>query len=92
MAEQLGGKVESSRVREFGYAQVQAHGQAAILADIKDHLGANGESLLDVWMSHGDKVVVMPEGFALMASTPVAPLRACITRKTPIRRAISPPK
>ena len=70
MAEQLGGKVESSRVREFGYAQVQAHGQAAILADIKDHLGANGESLLDVWMSHGDKVVVMPEGFALMASTP----------------------
>lgn len=70
MAEQLGGKVESSSVREFGYAQVQVHGQAAILADIKDHLGANGESLLDVWMSHGDKVVAMPEGFALMASTP----------------------
>ncbi|HRH78626.1 MAG TPA: gamma-glutamyl-gamma-aminobutyrate hydrolase family protein, partial [Cellvibrionaceae bacterium] len=57
MAEQLGGKVESSSVREFGYAQVQVHGQAEILADIKDHLGANGENLLDVWMSHGDKVV-----------------------------------
>ncbi|HMW47473.1 MAG TPA: glutamine-hydrolyzing GMP synthase [Cellvibrionaceae bacterium] len=70
MAEQLGGKVESSSVREFGYAQVQVHGQAQILADIKDHLGAQGESLLDVWMSHGDKVVAMPEGFALMASTP----------------------
>lgn len=70
MAEQLGGKVASSTVREFGYAQVQVHGQSALLADIKDHLGANGESLLDVWMSHGDKVVTMPAGFALMASTP----------------------
>ncbi len=70
MAEQLGGKVASSSVREFGYAQVQVHGQAELLADVKDHLGAQGESLLDVWMSHGDKVVNMPEGFALMASTP----------------------
>ncbi|MEY4588622.1 MAG: synthase [Pseudomonadota bacterium] len=70
MAEQLGGKVESSTLREFGYAQVQVHGQSALLADIKDHLNAQGESLLDVWMSHGDKVVTMPDGFELMASTP----------------------
>ncbi|HEY6528445.1 MAG TPA: glutamine-hydrolyzing GMP synthase [Cellvibrionaceae bacterium] len=70
MAEQLGGKVQSSSVREFGYAQVQVHGQSELLADIKDHLSAQGESLLDVWMSHGDKVVVLPAGFELMASTP----------------------
>jgi GMP synthase (glutamine-hydrolysing) len=70
MAEQLGGKVQSSSVREFGYAQVQVHGQSELLADIKDHLGAQGESLLDVWMSHGDKVVTLPTGFEVMASTP----------------------
>jgi GMP synthase (glutamine-hydrolysing) len=70
MAEQLGGQVACSDVREFGYAQIQVHGQSALLADIKDQVDSQGQSLLDVWMSHGDKVVQMPEGFALMASTP----------------------
>jgi GMP synthase (glutamine-hydrolysing) len=69
MAEQLGGRVEGSDVREFGYAQVKVHGSAALLHDIKDHLADDGSTLLDVWMSHGDKVVAMPEGFELMAST-----------------------
>ena len=71
MAEQLGGKVEGSSIREFGYAQVQVEGDSRLLHDIKDHVdGESGKSLLDVWMSHGDKVVAMPEGFELMASTP----------------------
>jgi GMP synthase (glutamine-hydrolysing) len=71
MAEQLGGKVEPSTVREFGYAQVKAHGDAELLRDIRDHIDhADGSSLLDVWMSHGDKVVAMPPQFELMASTP----------------------
>lgn len=70
MAEQMGGKVEGSNIREFGYAQVTAHGNSALLADIKDHVAHDGSALLDVWMSHGDKVVRMPEGFECMASTP----------------------
>ncbi len=71
MAEQLGGKVEGSTVREFGYAQIQVEGNGALFKDIKDHVDAeNGKALLDVWMSHGDKVVQMPAGFELMASTP----------------------
>jgi GMP synthase (glutamine-hydrolysing) len=74
MAGQLGGKVDTSNVREFGYAQVQVANQSALLQDIKDHVGQEGESLLDVWMSHGDKVVAMPEGFSLMASTPSCPI------------------
>jgi GMP synthase (glutamine-hydrolysing) len=74
MAGQLGGKVDTSNVREFGYAQVQVENQSALLQDIKDHVGQEGESLLDVWMSHGDKVVAMPEGFSLMASTPSCPI------------------
>ena len=70
MAEQLGGKVESSSVREFGYAQVKAHGAAELFKDIRDHIDhADGGALLDVWMSHGDKVVTMPNGFELMGST-----------------------
>jgi GMP synthase (glutamine-hydrolysing) len=71
MAAQLGGKVDTSDVREFGYAQVNVEGQSALLGD---HIGTDGESLLDVWMSHGDKVVAMPKGFSLMACTPSCPI------------------
>ena len=75
MSEQLGGKVEGSDVREFGYAQVAVEGSSELLKDIKDHVDAeSGKSLLDVWMSHGDKVTAMPEGFELMASTPSCPI------------------
>lgn len=76
MAEQLGGRVASSEKREFGYAQVKVRAEGPLLRDIKDHLTAQGESLLDVWMSHGDKVVVLPEGFELLASTESAPIAA----------------
>jgi len=69
MAEQLGGAVQTSNLREFGYAQVKTHGKSALLHDIKDHVDHDGGALLDVWMSHGDKVSKMPEGFELMAST-----------------------
>lgn len=74
MAEQLGGKVSTSDLREFGYAQVKVHGSGALLHDIKDHVAADGASLLDVWMSHGDKVTAMPKGFELMASTESCPI------------------
>jgi GMP synthase (glutamine-hydrolysing) len=74
MASQLGGKVESSDLREFGYAQIKVENPCELLGDISDHRGDNGEALLDVWMSHGDKVVAMPEGFDLMASTPSCPI------------------
>ncbi|MDX1559790.1 MAG: glutamine-hydrolyzing GMP synthase, partial [Marinobacter sp.] len=76
MAEQLGGRVASSEKREFGYAQVKVRAKGPLLADITDHLTPAGESLLDVWMSHGDKVVAMPEGFELLASTESAPISA----------------
>ena len=74
MAEQLGGKVEPSNVREFGYAQIKVLGESTLLHDIRDHVSHDGESLLDVWMSHGDKVTAMPEGFSLMASTDSCPI------------------
>ncbi|MDX1799375.1 MAG: glutamine-hydrolyzing GMP synthase [Marinobacter sp.] len=76
MAEQLGGRVASSETREFGYAQVKVRAEGPLLSDIKDHLTAQGDSLLDVWMSHGDKVVAMPDGFELLASTESAPIAA----------------
>jgi GMP synthase (glutamine-hydrolysing) len=74
MAEQLGGKVESAQKHEFGYAQVEAHGHSRLLTDICDHRRDDGTMLLDVWMSHGDKVTVLPEGFQLMAATESAPI------------------
>lgn len=74
MATQLGGQVEASSLREFGYAQVRARGHTALLRDIEDRRTAEGYGLLDVWMSHGDKVSVLPEGFKLMASTESCPI------------------
>lgn len=74
MTEQLGGKVEVSEHREFGYAQVRARGHSRLLKDIEDHTSPEGYGLLDVWMSHGDKVVELPEGFKLIASTDSAPI------------------
>ena len=74
MAEQLGGKVTGSDVHEFGYAQVEVHGKSALLHDIRDHVSKDGESLLGVWMSHGDKVTELPPGFSVMASTDSCPI------------------
>ncbi|WP_198244824.1 glutamine-hydrolyzing GMP synthase [methane-oxidizing endosymbiont of Gigantopelta aegis] len=74
MTEQLGGKVEASEHREFGYAQVRAHGHSRLLINIEDHTSEEGYGLLDVWMSHGDRVTEMPEGFKLIASSEGAPV------------------
>ncbi|MDX1390895.1 MAG: glutamine-hydrolyzing GMP synthase, partial [Rheinheimera sp.] len=73
MAEQLGGKVQGSDLREFGYAQVEVVAANDLFANIEDHVGANGNALLDVWMSHGDKVVQIPQGFITCASTTTCP-------------------
>ncbi len=74
MAAQLGGVVESSAHREYGYAQVRARGHSWLLSDIEDHTSAEGYGLLDVWMSHGDRVTTLPPGFKVIAETPNAPL------------------
>ncbi|MGD9889026.1 MAG: glutamine-hydrolyzing GMP synthase [Halothiobacillaceae bacterium] len=74
MAAQLGGKVETSDHQEFGFAAVRARGHTALLKDIEDHTTAEGFGLLDVWMSHGDRVVELPAGFKLMASSDGAPI------------------
>ena len=74
MAEQLGGKVESGKVREFGYAEVRAQGHSALLKDIQDRANAEGHGLLDVWMSHGDKVTALPGGFKIIASNASCPI------------------
>jgi GMP synthase (glutamine-hydrolysing) len=74
MAHQLGGKVESGHQREFGFAAVRARGHTELLRDIADSTTAEGHGMLNVWMSHGDKVVEMPPGFRLMASTESCPI------------------
>jgi GMP synthase (glutamine-hydrolysing) len=73
MAAQLGGEVESAAHREFGYAQVRARGHSRLLTDIEDHTSPEGYGLLDVWMSHGDRVSQLPPGFMAIASTDNAP-------------------
>ncbi|WP_073468914.1 glutamine-hydrolyzing GMP synthase [Rhizobacter sp. OV335] len=74
MAVQQGGQVEASTHREFGYAEVRAHGHTALLKDIEDFSTAEGHGMLKVWMSHGDKITALPPGFKLMASTPSCPI------------------
>ena len=74
MAVQLGGKVEWSDHREFGYAEVRARGHTRLFDGIEDFRTAEGHGMLKVWMSHGDKVTELPSGFKLMASTPSCPI------------------
>ncbi len=74
MAAQLGGRVEPGAVHEFGYAEIRARGHSALLRDIEDRVNAEGYGLLDVWMSHGDRVVALPAGFKVIASTPDLPI------------------
>ena len=74
MAHQLGGRVEGGHKREFGHADVRARGHTALLDDIVDFTTADGQGMLKVWMSHGDKVTAMPPGFVVMASTPSCPI------------------
>jgi len=76
MAQQLGGKVEAGKVREFGYAEVRARGHTKLLDGIEDYRTPEGHGMLKVWMSHGDKVTAMPAGFKLMASTDACPVAA----------------
>ena len=76
MAQQLGGKVEAGHKREFGYAQVRARGHSALFRDIQDATNAEGHGLIDVWMSHGDKVTELPAGFKVIASNDTTPIAA----------------
>ena len=74
MAAQLGGAVENGLVREFGYAEIRAQGHSALLRDIQDRVNDQGHGLIDVWMSHGDKVTSLPPGFSVIASNPTTPI------------------
>ena len=76
MAAQLGGAVEAGTVREFGYAEVRARGHSALLRDLEDRRNAEGHGLLDVWMSHGDKVTALPPGFRLIGSSSACAIAA----------------
>jgi GMP synthase (glutamine-hydrolysing) len=81
MAVQLGGTVEASSHREFGYAEVRARGHTKLLQGIEDFSTAEGHGMLKVWMSHGDKVTALPPGFKLMASTPSCPVAGMADEK-----------
>jgi len=76
MAEQLGGKVESSSKREFGYAEIRARGHSKLFNGIQDRSNDEGHGLLDVWMSHGDKVTDLPAGFKVIGSNESCPVAA----------------
>ncbi len=76
MAAQLGGRVDSSARREFGHAQLRVCAHSPLLAGLQDAVDERGEALLDVWMSHGDRVAAAPPGFEVLAGTPDAPLAA----------------
>ncbi len=76
MAAQLGGKVETGLVREFGYAEVRARGHSKLFDGIEDRRNEDGHGLLDVWMSHGDKVDELPPGFSVIAGNASCPIAA----------------
>ena len=81
MAQQLGGKVEAGTKREFGYAEIRARGHSALFRDIQDRSNEQGHGLIDVWMSHGDKVTELPPNFKVIASNETTPIAAFADEK-----------
>ncbi|MCL6645773.1 MAG: glutamine-hydrolyzing GMP synthase, partial [Dehalococcoidia bacterium] len=81
MAAQLGGRVEMGRIREFGYAEVRVEGRSALFAGIEDRRSSDGHAVLEVWMSHGDKVIELPPGFEVIASNAACPIAAMADEK-----------
>lgn len=76
MAVQLGGEVQSSSLKEFGYAELKLHGHSQLFSNIEDRTSLEGMAILDVWMSHGDKVTKLPMGFNIVGETRNAPIAA----------------
>ena len=76
MAQQLGGRVTAGHHREFGYAQVTVSTPCRLFEGLRDHTDASGRAVLDVWMSHGDRVDQLPAGFVPVGSSPNAPIAA----------------
>lgn len=83
MAVQMGGTVEGSATSEFGYAQIRRTAEGGLLHDISDQVDDGGQMVLDVWMSHGDKVVTLPEQFELIAETDSCPIAGMAHREKP---------
>jgi GMP synthase (glutamine-hydrolysing) len=81
MAKQLGGHVAASTEREFGYAEVTIQGASRLLDDIADRRDPSGRAVLDVWMSHGDRVARLPDGFVPTAVTATIPFAAMTDEK-----------
>ncbi|MEN9659710.1 MAG: synthase [Pseudomonadota bacterium] len=76
MAESLGGKVEAGTVREFGFAEIGAQASSKLFGGLEDRKNSAGQSVLEVWMSHGDKVTALPTGFSVIASNEACPIAA----------------
>jgi GMP synthase (glutamine-hydrolysing) len=83
MAEQMGGKVEPSLASEFGYAEVTLPNKSALFDGIEDRVAGDGVAILDVWMSHGDKVVKLPTDFVIAAASTSAPIAAMAHNSKP---------
>lgn len=75
MAEQLGGKVTNALTREFGYAELLIK-PCNLFQGIQDRVNTEGQQVLDVWMSHGDRVDVLPPGFSIIAHNAATPIAA----------------
>jgi GMP synthase (glutamine-hydrolysing) len=69
MAAQLGGKVEGGHHREFGRAEVEVVSDSPLFTGVWE----KGEKY-PVWMSHGDRVTVLPLGFRVLGTSPNAPI------------------
>lgn len=84
MAKQLGGDVSSSSQREFGHMTLSLERHHPLLNAIEDRVSAEGKAQIDVWMSHGDKVTALPEGFVIIATTPTCPIAAMAHHSKPL--------
>ncbi len=74
MVNQLGGEVQAQAAHsEFGYAKVELVADTPLFLDLRDERN-NDTDYLDVWMSHGDRVESLPDGFERVGTSENAPM------------------
>ena len=76
LAAQLGGEVETSKQREYGFSEIRSISPSPLIEGLYDRLDDDGAGLLQVWMSHGDRVSILPDGFKVLAVSENAPMAA----------------
>lgn len=84
MAAHFGGEIQSASHREFGHCEIQIKDSSKLFDNIEDHSDKVGYPMLEVWMSHSDRVTKLTDQFKCIAKSKNSPIAAFAHKKRPL--------